>query len=203
VFKVQVCDAAKDYEKVVLCDAITEHKVIVITDLTDPTAPVVSYWDINTGAPWTGDVADLVACPDIDLESDAQEMCDSGTQFLRWFVKKDGEPTGETFDTDLAGQPYTVGNEPAVTLGKCLPPAEQTISSTTADALGALLPGRSFSFTKPACCVIKVTTSIGAFTLGKGMEAYSTRLFDAPFTVDSVEVLSGGCALASINIIQN
>jgi len=119
VFKVQLCDNAKDFEKVVLCDKVTEHKVAVITDFTNPAEPVVTYWDINLGAPWTGDPSDLETCADSDTESDAVEMCDQGTNFLRWVVKKNGEPTGIVFDTDIAGQPYTVVNEGSVQLGKC------------------------------------------------------------------------------------
>lgn len=119
VFKVQLCDNSKDIEKVVLCDVTNEHKVAVISDFKDPTAPVVSYWDLNTGAAWTGDVADLVACSDVDLESDDVEMCDAGTTFLRWIVKRNGVPTGDKFDTDLSGQAYTVTSEAGVTSGKC------------------------------------------------------------------------------------
>ena len=119
VFKVQLCDNAKDYEKVILCDVNTKHKVAVITDFTDPTNPVVSYWDINTGAPWTGDVDDLEACADTDTESDAVEMCDAGTVFLRWVVKANGVPTGVVFDTGLDGAPYVVSDPAGVTVGKC------------------------------------------------------------------------------------
>ena len=55
-----------------------------------------------SGSPYTGNPAtDLVTCPDNDTESDAQEMCDGTTTFIRWFVKQNGEPTGVVFDTTL------------------------------------------------------------------------------------------------------
>ena len=119
VLKVQLCDAPKDIEKVVLCDKNTGHKVAVISDLTDPLAPVVTTWDLNAAAPWVGSMANLEACPGVEMESDQVEMCDNGVTFLRWVVKSNGEPTGDKFDTDMALQPYTVANESAVKVGKC------------------------------------------------------------------------------------
>lgn len=200
VFKVQVCDNAKDYEKVVLCDATTNHKIAVITNFADPSAPDVSYWDLNTGAVWTGSVDDLETCPDSDTESDAELACDSGTEFLRWFVKKDGVPTGVVFDTDLSGLPYTVTDPAAVTLGKCVAATvcTPTISSAFADDLSALLPGNSISIQKPSCCAIKVTTSAGNFLVRKGMMAYSTADFNCPVTVTAVDVVSGTCDVAEV-----
>ena len=118
-FKVQLCENPRDTEKVVLCDKTTQHKVAVISDLTDPAAPVVTFWDLNTGAPWAGDIDDLEACSGATLESDPVEMCDAGVEFLRWIVKDNGEPTGQKFDTDLTGAPYTVTDEAGVKTGKC------------------------------------------------------------------------------------
>lgn len=120
VFKVQLCENSKDTEKHILCDVNNGHKVAVITDFSNPAAPVTSYWDIIAGAAWIGDpLTELESCPDSDTESDAQEMCESGTTFLRWFVKKNGEPTGEVFDTTMTGASYTVVDESLVTVGKC------------------------------------------------------------------------------------
>ena len=200
VFKVQLCDNSKDIEKAVLCDSVTDHKVAVISDLSDPANPIVTYWDITVGAPWTGDVADLQACPDTDTESDPIEMCDSGVEFIRWVVKKDGKPTGVTYDTDLAIQPYVVTDEATVTQGKCVAESvcNPTISSAFGDDLSTLLPGNSIAIQKPGCCAIKVTTSAGDFLVRKGMVAYSTTDFNCPVTVTAVEVVDGTCEVSEV-----
>jgi hypothetical protein len=200
VFKVQLCNDPKDTEKVVLCDKNTDHKVAVITDLTDPSSPVVTFWDLNTGAPWVGDVDDLVACADIDLESDGTDMCDAGTPFLRWYIKKNGEPTGDYFDTDLGGQPYVVTDEAGVTRGECVPAVvcEPGITSAFANDLSTLQPGHSVAIQKTNCCAIKVTTSAGSFIVSKDVTGYSTGNFDCPVTVTAVDILSGTCDKADI-----
>lgn len=200
VFKVQLCTPPKDIEKVVLCDKNTDHKVAVISDLTDPAAPIVTFWDLNTGAPWTGAIDDLVQCPDVDLESDPMEMCDGGVEFLRWIVKKDGEPTGAKFDTDKAGAPYVVTDEANVSFGKCVAAVvcEPTISSAPANTLAGLLPGTSVSVQKTNCCTLKVTTSAGSFIVSKDVTGYSTGDFKCPVTVTGVEILSGTCDLADV-----
>ena len=197
VYKVQLCDTAKDYEKTILCDTVTGHKVSVITDFTDPLAPEVTYWDINLGAAWTGDVADLEACPDTDLESDAIEMCDEGVTFLRWIVKANGEPTGESFDTDLTGAPYEVADEALVLVGVCVA-CNPTISSAFADDLSALLPGNTISVQKSDCCSLRVQTSAGDFLIAKRAVAFSTSTFNCPVTVTGVVVESGACDLADV-----
>lgn len=120
VYKVQLCDASKDRDKVVLCDSITGDKVAVITKYDNPD-PVTTFWNISKGEAWSGDPADLVTCPDIDLESDGMPMCDNGTSFIRWYLKKDGKPVNEYFDTDLGSQPYVVSSESNVTPGECVP----------------------------------------------------------------------------------
>lgn len=83
------------------------------------------------------------------------------------------------------------------------PVVPETISSSTGDKPGELDPGRAFTFTKPLCCEVEITTSIGTFILHNGVTSYSTRLYETPFTVDSVTVLSGNCTAASVHIIQN
>lgn len=199
VFKVQLCDASKDRDKVVLCDKNTGDKVAVITKYEEPD-PVTTFWNISKGEVWTGDPSDLVTCPDVDFETDGTDMCDAGTPFIRWYLKKDGEPTGDYFDTDLGGQPYVVTDEAGVTRGECVPAVicEPGITSAFANALGTLQPGHSVSIQKTNCCAIKVTTSAGSFIVSKDVTGYSTGNFDCTVTVTGVEVLSGTCALADI-----
>lgn len=199
VFKVQLCEPLKDVEKVILCDNKgTGHKVAVISDLTNPLAPVVTTWDLHTGAPWQGDIADLETCADTDLESDPVEMCDAGTTFLRWIVKKNGQPTGEKYDTTLAGAPYTVTNEAALTAGQCQLACLPTISSAPADNLAGLLPGTSISIQKGSCCALQVATTAGNFIVSKAVTGYSTADFKCPVEVTAVTVLSGTCDLADV-----
>jgi hypothetical protein len=199
VFKVQLCDSAKDKDKVVLCDKTTGDKVAVITKYEEPD-PVTTFWNISKGEEWTGDPSDLVTCPDVDFETDGTDMCDAGTPFIRWYLKKDGKPTGDYFDTDLGGQPYVVTNEAGVKRGECVPDVvcEPTISSAPGDTLAGLLPGTSISVQKSNCCSLKVNTSAGSFIVSKDVTGYSTGDFKCPVTVTGVEILSGTCDRADV-----
>jgi hypothetical protein len=47
-----------------------------------------------------------VQCADVSLASEPEPMCASGVTFWRWYVTKDGKPTGATFDTDLSGASF-------------------------------------------------------------------------------------------------
>jgi hypothetical protein len=127
-------------------------------------------------------------------------MCDAGTPFLRWYIKKNGEPTGDYFDTDLGGQPYVVTDEAGVKRGECVPDVvcEPGIWSATGDDLSTLQPGHSIAIQKAACCLVRITTSAGAFLVRKGMTAYSTADFACPVTVESVEIVEGKCTLSDV-----
>lgn len=117
VVSVKMCGNA--YEKAIRCDINTGNQILIITEINTETGiPTSTYWDMISGAAYTGNPAtDLVMCPDIDTESDAQIMCDWGAEFLRWIVKKDWEPTGVSFDTDTTGAAFTAsGSE---TFGAC------------------------------------------------------------------------------------
>lgn len=117
---VRICGTdSLDYEHFLRC-APDGTQVVTVMSYKDPLAPVASFFDATTAAPWTGDPATLTICPDKDLESDPIEMCDGATQFLRWIVKLDGQPTGVKFDTDMDGMPFTPAGP--VTMGKCVAP---------------------------------------------------------------------------------
>lgn len=115
-----------DYEKTVMCDPATGARVLVITDLSVPTAPVVSYWSLSAGAPFTGVTTGLVQCSSaaVSVESDQRPMCDNGQDFLRWYVKENGQPTGQFYDTLLDGSLYVAG---APTPGACVITPKQFI----------------------------------------------------------------------------
>jgi hypothetical protein len=60
----------------------------------------------------------LGTCSVAAVESDPVIMCNRGSTFIRWHVKKDGQPTGIFFDTTEQSTSYTpVGT---VTIGACL-----------------------------------------------------------------------------------
>lgn len=115
----------RDYEKVVMCEVDTNGdptgvQVLVLTYVDNVTLlPQVTRYNLATLAVWAGDPAtQLSTCgSDLQLESDAVEMCDGTTTFLRWMVKEKGEPTGAFFDTDLSGAAYVPVGAPIT--GSC------------------------------------------------------------------------------------
>ena len=107
---------AAEFDHTILCDPATGGKVVLVIAYDAGTGvPHVNAYD-QAGLPWVGATSTLVAC-ETDLESDFVLMCDGGTTFLRWVIKKDGVPTGVVFDTDLSSAPYTVAGAP--TVGEC------------------------------------------------------------------------------------
>jgi hypothetical protein len=200
VFNVRFCEPQSDVETVTLCDPSNDHQIVFQYDMSTVPPTLLSAFDMMTGAVFTGDPATLEVCGNAAVESDPQEMCDNGVQFIRWFVMKKGVPTGVHYDTDKAGAAYTVTNEAAVTFGKCVAVevCEPTISSAPGNALGTLLPGSSVSIQKSNCCVLKVTTSAGSFIVSKDVTGYSTGDFKCMVTVTAVEILSGACNLADV-----
>lgn len=118
---IPVCvQGEKDFAEVYKCDAVTGNTILIRTVLDhDTNAYVTTYYDLVVGADWTGNPAtDLTECQTNGLESDNIKLCDDNGEFYRWFVKDNGEPTGLTFDTDLAGVAYT----PVGVVGECVAP---------------------------------------------------------------------------------
>lgn len=120
VFTVKMCPDDKDFELSCGIDPITGHQIQTAYKIVAGNFEVINRWDTVTGQSWGGDPTTLESCGGTKLESDEVVMCDSGVTFLRWFIKKEGEPTGVTYDTDINGSPYTVTDEQAVTTGKCI-----------------------------------------------------------------------------------
>jgi hypothetical protein len=77
------------------------------------------------------------------------------------------------------------------------------ISEAYGNDLSTLLVGHNFSITKPACCKVKVTTSIGSFTLVSGIQHYSTSDFESTVSIISVEIVEGTCSLSDVHLISN
>lgn len=203
VMKVKICDAVTDRELVKMCDPITGAEVLIQYDVTTVPPTILAATNLSTNTPYTGSLDDLVKCGTVEVEQEV--YCDNGTTFIRWYViDAQGRPTGAYWDTDLAGQPYTVTNPSGITKGECKEcECIQSISDATGDNLSTLLPGTTFSFTKPECCVVKVTTDIGSFTIRKGATQFVTQEFKCPFSVTAVEIVSGTCTLDEVHIISN
>jgi hypothetical protein len=106
-----VCiEGEKDFAEVYKCDSTTSNTIMIRTVLDhDTNTYTTSYFDLVLGAAWSGNPAtDLVECSGSTLESDQTKLCDDNGEFLRWYVKDNGQPTGVSYDTDMAGAPYTV-----------------------------------------------------------------------------------------------
>jgi hypothetical protein len=111
------CTPKAEFDKSILCDPVTGASIIVVTTYSDTGVPTSTAYNIDS-TPYGGAITALVSCPDQDVESDEVVMCDGGsTTFWRWVVKKNGVPTGVSFDTDLSGLPYVISG--AVTPGTC------------------------------------------------------------------------------------
>lgn len=201
VFSVKLCEEDRDFELACGVDPATGHQVQTAYKITAGEFVLIKRWDVVTGAEWTGDPATLEGCGGTKLESEQEIFCDGANTFLRWFILKDGQPTGQYVDTDFSGAAYTPAGP--VSHGECKPQTEQSVSSATADDLSGLLAGTSFSIWKSECCSIRLVTSIGAIVIPKKATAYSTQTFKTPFTVTAVEVVDGTCDLSEITVISN
>lgn len=204
VMKVRLCETTADRELIKRCDPDTGDAVLIQYDVTTVPPTVLAATNLSTNTPYTGSLDDLVQCGTIDVEQEV--YCDNGTTFIRWYVlDAQGKPTGQYYDTDKLGQPYVVEDEAAITKGECVECEVpiQSISDALADDLSGLLPGTSFTITKPQYCAIRVTTTIGSFTIRSGETLYSTQEFKQSFSVTAVEIVSGNCSLDCVHIISN
>lgn len=94
-----------DYEKELLCEKLTGRKVLIESrvDVLDPTQArqgritYLVWWAVFA---WDPEL-DLENCPDVDVESDPQIMCDNGTTFMRRYEKSNGLPTTNFYDRTL------------------------------------------------------------------------------------------------------
>lgn len=191
-----------DFEVVIRC-APDGSQILLQYDVSVAPMTVVAMIDATTGTPWTGDITTLVKCPSGEVESDPVLMCDGGVQFIRHITKKQGEPTGAAFDTDLKGALYTVTNEAAVTVGACAPAVAPFMGSTSAAAFTPPVECTSFAVSKPECCELAITTSVGEITLQVGVTSYATQVYKDPFTVTAVTATGVGCDPAEVSLTFN
>jgi hypothetical protein len=147
-----------DYDNVVLTDPATGNPVMVVVT---GNPPVSTAFNLD-GTPYVGPISALKPADDFDYDSDPHPFCDGVTSFLRWYVTKNGQPTGTVFDTSMAGAPYVAS--PVVTPGVCVPqqvaPTKQTRGTAQNLAGGSYVPDFPGSTTTwiPADAQLAITT---------------------------------------------
>lgn len=96
----------------------TGVKLAVIVSYTSTGIPTFTYWDLSTGIEHDLNGNSIAQCNDgTDIELEKTDMCDSGNDFIRWYVLENGEPNGVYYDTDLTGLTYTPAG--VVSVGTC------------------------------------------------------------------------------------
>lgn len=203
---------------VFFCDTQIKIDPEVVCLSNDSGATVVTGWevfDVSTNPPtskfYIGGVEvtgySVVPCDKpMQYDYESVSVCVNGLNYTKWYVwdkTGDGSPNlvtvlwlDETDTVVAAPDPLLINN---TNCKVCLP----TISDAFADDLSTLLPGTSFTITKPDCCKIQVVTSVGTITLREKETYYSTTDFKCPITVTGITIVSGTCSLADIHIISN
>lgn len=203
VQRVQICKTGIDPEPVCLSN---DGGVTVITGwevFDTSTNPPTSKLYVN-GVEVTG--YEVVPCdPGNQYDYEHKEVCVDGERWVQVFVwnkKFDGIPNLETILwIDATGTVVTAPDPALINNANCNPPCLPEICSATGDDLSTLCPGHNFSFIKPDCCKLKVTTSIGTFIIPKRVQSFSTSDFDCTFEVTNVEVIEGTCDLSKVDIM--
>ncbi len=195
VLNVRFCEQQTDAETVILCDPSNDHQIAFQYDMKAVPPVLLSAFDLMTGQPFTGDPDTLTTCggSSVTEESDPHPMCDNGVNFIRWYVMRQGVPTGVTYDTDSRGMPYAVMDEAVVTLGTCVVQTAcvPTIASAGGDAIASLPPGRVIGVQNPNGVRVEVLTSAGLFIVVAGVTSFSTSDFGCEVTVEAVTVSEG------------
>ena len=146
----------------------------LIGDICGGTAPVHEQWYVREKINW-----DSINCVETN------KVVEYSSDAITWSTTT---PTG------------------TITVGNCPCPVEiknPAISEAFGNDLSTLQAGHNFSITKPSCCKIKVTTSIGSFHVLENIQFYNTSDFECPITITAIEIVSGNCALDKIHVISN
>lgn len=205
VQKVQICTPSIDPEVVCLSNdgGVTIIKGVVEFDIS--TVPATKTIYLFDGSLATG--YEVVPCDKpMQYDYEKEVICVDGLNYTKWYVWDKFGDTLPNLVTILwldendavvaAPDPILINN---ANCKVCLP----TISDAFADDLSTLLPGTSFTITKPECCRIQVITSAGTITLKEKETYYSTTDFKCPITITGITIVSGTCSLADIHIISN
>jgi len=134
-------------------------------------------------------------------------VCVNGETWEKWYVwDKQGDASPNIISTlwiDNTGNIVSAPDNTLINNTNCLPKCQISISDAFANDLSSLLVGHSLSITKPACCELLITTTVGQFRLIKGVQSYTTAIFECPLNITDINILSGNCTLSDIHIISN
>jgi len=154
----------------------------------------------------------------VEVTPQVGDLCDSGTPAVKeqWYVREKitwnsitCAETSKIIEYSSDGINWsTTAPSNSYTLGECpLPVVEEVkqpqICEAFGDDLSTLCAGHNFSITKPACCKIKVTTSVGTFHVLENIQFYNSSDFKCPITITAIEIISGSCSLDKVHIISN
>lgn len=155
--------------------------------------------------------------PGTDYElvfTDAVPICvDNGDgTFSTWYTRErivwdsvTSTVISRTTEYSSDGATWNTTAPSSFTVGACDidPACNPSITEAFGDDLSTLAAGHNFSITKPSCCKIKVTTSVGSFHVLDNIQFYNTSDFGCPVTISAIEVVSGNCTLDKVHIISN
>ena len=134
-------------------------------------------------------------------------VCVDGFSYTKWYVwDKTGDVTPNLVSIlwlDQNDVPVAAPDPLLINNANCTSLCTPTISDAFADDISTLLPATNFIITKPECCRVLVTTSVGGFTLREKETYYATTDFNCPVTITDVQIVSGSCMLSDIHIISN
>jgi hypothetical protein len=135
-----------------------------------------------------------------------EKVCVDGRQWTKTYVY-DPSSVNPTLVSilwlDHTDTPTTAPDIALINNANCIPACIPVISEAYGIDISTLQPSHNFSIQKPDCCVVRVTTSAGTFTVQKGVGFYNTSDFYCLITITAVEILSGTCELDKIYIIGN
>jgi hypothetical protein len=162
----------------------------------------IAVFDVLNGTPTTKYYIDnievtgytIVSCETSGKDREILSVCVDGKTWTVTVLWLD-----ETDTVVPTPDPLLINNSNCNTVETCLP----SISEAYGNDLSTLLPSHNFSIQKPDCCVVKVTTNVGVFSVQKGVGFYNTSDFKCPISITGVEILSGSCTLDKVYIIGN
>lgn len=202
----QILDAInkkKDFEPLVLCDITNGNPIIVTYTFDDSGELSIEKKDID-GNIFTGQIG---KCPTKNYGITSKEwFCINGTDNIARedIVNLDDNSPIASLWRDMAGNIIPAPAIGTYTAGICnIEICQPSISSAYANNLSTLQTFHNFSITKPKCCEVQITTSIGNFILNKEISFYSSSDFNCPISISEVSVISGNCTLDKIYIIGN
>lgn len=207
VQKVQICQST-DIDPEIVCISNDGGTTIVkgweVFDVS-VYPPISTIWLNGVDVTGTYQVVPCESNNKYDYESAL--VCVDGETWEKWYVwDKQGDMLPNIVSIlwiDNIGNIVPAPDNTLINNFNCLPKCEISISDAYGDDLSTLLAGNSLSITKPACCELLITTTVGQFRVIKGVQNYATAIFECPLNIIDIAVLSGNCTLSDIHIISN